>query len=581
MQHGKITIRNNRLVIEAPPHVSIRLRRLFGGAQRYKAGLFELSATPEQAYDLEWFRERHPLDIDPASAAKFAELVETQRRKLEAIAEMEAADYVPREFELAIAPRSYQRLAADLAIKTGGLLLADDLGLGKTVSAICALTAPGALPAVVVTMTHLTRQWERELARFAPNLRVHRIRKARPYKFEDIKIEIDPTSKRRRIVRGNPIPDVILLNYHKLDGWVETLASIARTIVFDETQELRHSGSRKYEAASALSKACAMRIGLTATPIYNYGVEIFNVCNVIAPDQLGTRKEFLDEWCGGEQGDDRKAAVYDPAALGTYLREAGIMLRRTRKEVGRELPELSIVRHVVEADPNRINEAVADVTELAKRVLNRIGTGIERMQWSAELDNRLRQATGIAKAAAVADFVRLLVDAGERVVLFGWHHEVYALYRSAFDRPGFEVPYAMYTGAESDAQKEAARKAFINGDAKVLIISLRAGAGLDGLQFISRTVVFGELDWSPGVHHQDIGRVHRDGQTEPVVAYYLVAEEGSDPVIADVLGIKEAQAQGIVNPDEAAEPVRTGAGEDHIRKLAEDVLKRRGQHVDN
>ena len=88
--------------------------------------------------------------------------------------------------------------------------------------------------------------------------------------------------------------------------------------------------------------------------------------------------------------------------------------------------------------------------------------------------------------------------------------------------------------------------------------------------------MFGELDWSPGVHEQCIGRVHRDGQTEPVMAYYCVADEGSDPVIADVLGLKEAQAIGIVEPERAGAPVLVGAAGDHIRKLAEDVLRRSG-----
>lgn len=109
-----------------------------------------------------------------------------------------------------------------------------------------------------------------------------------------------------------------------------------------------------------------------------------------------------------------------------------------------------------------------------------------------------------------------------------------------------------------------------------MIISLRSGAGLDGLQRVTSTVVIGELDWSPKVHEQNIGRVYRDGQKEPCVAYYLVADEGSDPVIADVLGLKEAQATGIIDPDRAGVPHLVGAADDHIRKLAEDVLRRSG-----
>ena len=83
-----------------------------------------------------------------------------------------------------------------------------------------------------------------------------------------------------------------------------------------------------------------------------------------------------------------------------------------------------------------------------------------------------------------------------------------------------------------------------------MIISLRSGAGLDGLQFSGcRTVVYGELDWSPAQHEQASGRVHRDGQKEPVVAYYLVSDEGCDPFMVDILGIKREQSEGIKNPD--------------------------------
>ncbi len=572
MKPGTIRIEDGQFLIDCPPHVAIKLRRVFGGVQRRGAGAFAISANPTTAYELAWFRERHPLELVDCDRA-FRKLVKTEQRRLDSIEELDRADYVPRAFDLALPPREYQRIAADLALRTGSLLIADELGLGKTCSAICALAAAGTLPALVVTMTHLPRQWERELARFAPSLRVHRIRKGQPYDLAARRFETDHTGARRRV---EGMPDVVVCNYHKLDGWADTLANIVRTVVFDEAQELRHSGTNKYEAARAVAAAATLRIGLSATPIYNYGGEIYSVVDVIGPGSLGTRKEFYDEWCGGanpgSDKDARKVCVADPVALGTYLRESGLMIRRTRREVGRELPALTVVRHAVDVDSTRINEAVADVAELARRVLERAGSSFERMQWSGEIDYRMRQATGIGKAAAVIDFVRLLVEAGERVVLYGWHHEVYSLWRSALEKHA--VPFAMYTGEESESAKTESVARFVEGRAHVLIISLRAGAGLDGLQHVSRTVVIGELDWSPQVHQQNIGRVYRDGQKEPCVAYYLVADEGSDPVIADVLGLKEAQATGIVDPDRAGVPHLVGAADDHIRKLAEDVLRR-------
>jgi SNF2 family DNA or RNA helicase len=572
---GRITIVGSMITVTCQPHVAIMLRRVFGGVQRKGAGSFELSATPPNANLLEWFRAQFPLDLEPASATPFRVLVAAEKRKQLAIAEIEEPGYVPRQFDLALPPREYQRVAADLALRTGRLLIADMIGLGKTVSGICTLVAEGALPAVIVTMTHLPIQWHRELARFVPGLRVHRVKSGKPYSLKSLKFDVDAEGVRYRPL--GRLPDVVVLSYSKLDGWVDTLAPMTRTIILDECQELRIAGSNKYKAAKALCEAARTRIGLSASPIYNYGAEIFSVLDALSPGVLGSRGEFYQEWCGGGGGDPTKVGVKDPIALGSYLREAGLMIRRTRKDVGRELPPLTIVRHVVECDTRRIDEAAADVAEIARRVLARAGSNFELMQWSGEIDLRMRQATGLGKAAGVADLVRLLVESGENVVLYGWHRAVYEIWKSAFERAG--ISYALYTGEENARAKVTSLKRFIAGEAKVLIISLRAGAGIDGLQKVNKTVVIGELDWSPMVHGQNIGRSYRDGQLDPVFAYFPVAEQGSDPAIEDVLGLKEAQATGIISPEDAGIPQFVGGSPEHVRRLAEEVIRRRGLHV--
>jgi len=187
----------------------------------------------------------------------------------------------------------------------------------------------------------------------------------------------------------------------------------------------------------------------------------------------------------------------------------------------------------------------------------------------------MRQATGIAKAPYVADFVRLLLENGEKVVLYGWHREVYSIWLQQLK----DYNPRLYTGTESAKQKEDAKNAFIEGDCDLLIISLRSGAGVDGLQRVCRTVVNGELDWSPAVHEQNIGRVYRDEQEDPVMAYFLISEEGSDPIIADVLGIKRGQIEGVRDPNaELIEKLETDTG--NVKRLAEAYLKRVGVQVE-
>ncbi len=573
MKPGAIAISDQKITITCQPHVAIMLRRVFGGVQRRGAGSFELSATPTNAALLEWFRAQFPLDLEPGSAAPFRELVAAEKRKQLAITELEQPGYVPRAFKLALPPREYQRVAADLALRTGALLVGDAIGCGKTCTAICALIER--LPAIVVTMTQLPAQWQREFAKFAPGLRVHVIETTKPYDLSRIRRERGADGK---ICPAPPgLPDVVAISYSKLDSWADTLAAYGRAVCFDEIQELRHSDTNKYRAASAIAGAMQLKIGASATPMFNFGSEIYPVLKVIAPDSLGTREEFYQEWCGGGGGDPSKVCVKDPVALGTYLRESGLLIRRTRKDIGRELPPLSIVRHVVECDHRRIDEAEADVAELARRVLARTGTNLERMQWAGEIDLRMRQATGIGKAPAVADFVRMLVESDETVVLFGWHRSCYDIWQSAFERAG--IKYAMYTGSESVATKADGVRRFTRGEARVLIMSLRSGAGVDGLQHGCCTTVHGELDWSPKVIEQGVGRIFRDGQPNPVAAYLLVAESGSDPAIEDVLGLKDAQSSAIMDPDLAGVAQLVGSADDRIRRLAADILKRRGSQV--
>lgn len=264
----------------------------------------------------------------------------------------------------------------------------------------------------------------------------------------------------------------------------------------------------------------------------------------------------------------------EPIALGTYLREQGLMLRRTRAEVGRELPELTVIPHHIDANLDALSTLTATVAELARTILAQQGvTNAQRMQAGSELDWRLRMATGVAKAPYVADFVRMIVETGESVALFGWHHEVYSIWKDKLA----DLGVVFYTGQESPAQKEAAKRAFLRGEAKVFVMSLRSGAGLDGLQEVCSVGVFGELDWSPQVHVQCIGRYHRDGQKKPAAAYYLIAEDGSDPVVADILGVKRMQSEGILNPTgNLFEPKKADAGS-HVARLARDFLERHGK----
>lgn len=530
------------------PHVAIRLKQLFPRVPKQSAGPFLFPNDLITAADLDWFTARYPL----AMSERDRELLSGGRLEFNLMqAEMERIflpDYVPpallglREGQKI---RHYQAQAIELLRRRKSLLLGDEGGLGKTYSAgafLCAESA--ALPAAVVCDPHMQKQWRDKLDAFT-NLRVHVIAKARPYDL--------------------PPADVYIFRISQISGWSDIFATgLFKAAIYDEPQSLRTGTSTaKGGAAKVLSAHVLYRLGLTATPIYGYGTEMWNVMQFIDDQVLGSFADFSREWV------DDNGRIRDPKALGTYLREQHVLLRRLKADVGMELPKVSRIIEYVDYDA----KTVQSIEDLAHRLAIRAteGSFVERGRAVRELDMMVRQATGLAKARAVAQFVRLLVEAGESVLLLGWHRAVYDVWLDALA----DLAPAMYTGSETAGQKDREKERFQRGETKVLIMSLRSGAGIDELQHCCSVAVFGELDWSPGIHQQIIWRLDRDGQQNPVTAFFLVTDAGSDPPVMDVLGIKASEATQIVDPHLGVQQVADDTS--NLQRLVERYLVKFGK----
>lgn len=510
---------------------------------------FKLRDRPSTAADLDWFMQRYPLEMDDFTRQALARSVGAHKEAVARIEEIRSLDYVPPKaggFRAPEEPFPYQMRAAQMLRETGRLLLLDDVGLGKTVSALAAIADGWGLPAAVVVQPHLSAQWVVQYIERFTHLRAVEIKDRNP--------------------RAVQVADIYVFRYSNIAAWADMPEPLGiKTVIFDEVQELRHGRSTdKGRGAVAFCAAAEYRLGLSATPIYNYGSEIFNVVEFIAPGALGSWSEFTINWC---TTNGSHWIVKEPEALGAYLQEEGIALRRTcaDQEVASTLPPLSKV--VIEVDWD--DGAETTDRELQRRLATRVlhGSFVERGMAARELDLLLRQETGIAKAASVAAYVRTLAEAGEPVLVAGWHR---AVYKTLMDRLADLNP-VMFTGSESQPAKQKAKQAFMRGETNIMLMSLRSGAGLDGLQNRAAHVVFGELDWSPQVHVQFTGRLHRTGQSRPVTAHYLFVNGGSDPVIMATLGLKASQSHGILNPFAGANEA-TPIDETRIRQLAKAIL---------
>ncbi|WP_170172521.1 SNF2-related protein [Hymenobacter rigui] len=531
-------------ITRAEPHISLKLKSIFPRIPKTATPPYHFAATPQNSADLEWFMQRYPLQVSHTDAATLTHGKQTYQDTINELESILLPDYHPMPTELKDGwqARSYQLQGSQVHLRTKRLLLGDDLGLGKTLTAILSLLHPDTLPAAVVVQTHMPQQWQLKGIDKFTSLRTHMIKKTTPYSL--------------------PEADVYIFKYSQLAGWTSLFTKrFFRYAIFDEVQELRRHESEKYRGGRVLSENAEYTLGLSATPIYNYGDEIFNVLDLLNPGCLGDRWDFLREWAVPQGMHHR---IRDPRALGTYLRENFLFLRRTRADVGRELPPVNTIVHTVGYDEHTVQESEALAKQLALRITT--GSFVERGEAARELDMLARYTTGVAKAREVAVFVRMLLEAGEPVILAGWHRDVYDIWMQQLKsfRP------VLYTGSETGPQKQESVRKFLEGETDLFIISLRSGAGLDGLQERCKTVVFGELDWSPKVHEQLIGRADRDGQQHQVTAFYLVSESGSDPVIINMLGLKSSQSSGIVDPLQEVAPQHSD--ESRIKVLAQHYL---------
>ena len=536
-------------VIKGDPAVTELAKRLFPGSNSGKRGVARFNAHRRVVGELNWLMQRYPLAVMPNDLDRWNRALEETRKHyvLQESFRISAPPFVdPNGFFTGVL-RPFQQYGASWLCHTQRALLADEMGLGKTVQSLAALASTAAFPAIIVVPPHLLSNWQSEISRF---------------------LAMENRPPRIHVIRGltpQPLPeaDIYLIHYLLLRGWKDALPEMPfRTVIFDEIQELRHRGTEKYSAASLLANASERVYGLSGTPIYNQGGEIWNVVNILDYHLLGDWESFTREWCSGYGN----AVVVHPDWLGEHLRREGLMLRRTKKEVLPELPDKRRLVQLIDADDTVFMRLMRPVIkELREWVEDQSASPSQRALLENKLSQGERQATGIAKAPFVVQFVHALLESSEKVLLFAHHHAVMDLYRSELRR----FSPVFITGRETATQKDAGVERFMTGRTDLCCVSLRAASGLN-LQRAT-CVVFGELDWSPAVHSQAEDRAHRIGQKDSLLCYYLVSPGGSDSMMQDALGLKVSQFLGLMgeSPQSELDAARAaGIARLHVEDMA-------------
>jgi len=433
---------------------------------------------------------------------------------------------------------NFQKEGLDFLLKSSGnALLADEMGLGKTVQTLSYVsTEKQTFPVLIVAPLVTLNNWEREVEKFLKK----KSRNGRIIESESPTVTLIRTGKAKEL----PNTDIYIINYElllKRSGDLEQVG--IRTIVCDEVHNLRSKTTQKYKAVKKLAALPTVqyRIGLSGTPIYNRGSEIWPIIDILKPGLLGSFKEFCEYFC--YVNDKGKAIVLENkrASLRNELQKH-VMLRRKKSDVLKELK-----------DKVRYKEVIASDTDYYLEELDKIWKKLEEEQKYAEsaFDKSAsyhraieseRQAAGLAKLKHVTDFVNNIMEIEESVVVFCHHKLIHKLLHESLQ----EFSPVSIIGGQSDATRQDQIDKFQKGESKLMIAGIRAGnVGINLTK--AKYVIFAELDWSPAIHRQAEDRLHRIGQKNTVFAYYLIGNGTLDDHVASILVDKSYEIDAIMD----------------------------------
>lgn len=380
----------------------------------------------------------------------------------------------------------FQREGVDYIKNRKYSLLADDMGLGKTIQALSAALELGCKKILIVCPTSIVPQWIDKAKEFFPGYFTE--------VFTNKPLQSRHFSK-----------FILVSGYSRAgsnQGKLKLLDLQYDFVIVDEMHFLKNPqaqrtknilGGRsictvtgKESPGSFLANAARVCL-MSGTPILNRPSEAYIILKAFAPKSLGKYLPwpiFIRRFCGFQA----KGATHTDE-LSNILSQ--FILRRTKEQVLTELP--SVVETVI-------------------NIKNILDHGEEFLPTR-------RKFVSLAKVDFTIQYITDLLQTIDKVLLVVYHRETIQKLQEAFKDS------VVLQGGMTNEQKHKNITEFRkNKDCKLLIGQINVvGYGIDGLQDVCNYIVFGEIDWSPGILDQAKDRLRRMGQAKTVFAHYLIA----------------------------------------------------------
>lgn len=426
-----------------------------------------------------------------------------------------------------------------------GGCLADDMGLGKTLQTLTLLqyiykpSAPKQPATLIVVPTSLLHNWRREAKRFT----------ALSMTEYNNTVAIDKKRPEKFFGRFH----LIFTTYGMMKNNIDILRSYRfKYVVLDESQNIKNSDSLNFRSAIQLQSN--HRLVLTGTPIENSLKDLWAQFHFIQPDLLGSESAFQKQFIIPIRQGNARAETQLQQLIAPFI------LRRSKKEVAPELPELTEEtiycdmtgeqNTCYEQEKNSLRNILLQHTQSTDRLHSfSVLNGILRLrQLSCHPQLIFPDYTGISgKTTQIIETFDTLQSEGHKVLIFSSFVKHLELLAEAFQERGWK--YALLTGSTSNRSSEIAH--FTDQkDVQAFLISLKAGGV--GLNLTQADYVF-IIDpwWNPAAESQAIARAHRIGQDKQVIAYRFITQNSIEEKILHLQDEKRKLAETFVADSES------------------------------
>lgn len=440
-----------------------------------------------------------------------------------------------------------------------GALLADDMGLGKTVQVITELLDGqdnASAPSLIVCPTSLLGNWQKEIGRFAPGLRLY-IHHGGD-RFHD-----------EAFLKACRSSDIILTTYQLAGRDAKELRAMEwKTVVLDEAQYIKNFGTK--QAQSVMKLQAPQRIAMTGTPVENRLSELWSIFQFLNPGYLGTHASFRSRYSG------------TPESSGEALEKlrklvAPFLLRRLKSDpdIRKDLPEKIELKSYCSLT---VEQAVMyeGVTQELMTSLDGM-SGIARKGQVLSSLTRLKQicdhpmlgpagarhggSDRSGKLDRLYELLDLIIDNGEAALIFTQYVQMGELLKDRLGRRYGEAPGFLH-GGMTRRERDEMVQAFQDGTgAPIFVLSLKAGGvGLNLTR--ANHVIHYDRWWNPAVENQATDRVFRIGQDKNVEVHKLITQGTLEEKIDELIERKKALSEQVV-----------GAGEQWLTEMSDKELE--------